>query len=88
MRLSEVVAYCWLKQAFLAFIVLWFRDNELFQLITRGNIAYELCRPSGMYGLWYAKLLGPAAVQRFASLPADLAGALVSATALQARAAA
>lgn len=57
MSLSEVVAYCWLKQAFLAFIVLWLRDNELFQLITSGNIAYELCRPSGIYGLWYAKLL-------------------------------
>lgn len=55
--LSEVVAYSWLKQAFLAFIALWLRDNELFQLITSGNIAYELCRPNGIYSLWYAKLL-------------------------------
>ncbi|GGG64122.1 ABC transporter permease [Paenibacillus radicis (ex Gao et al. 2016)] len=57
MTLSEVITYTWLKQAFLAFVVLWLRDNELFQLITSGNIAYELCRPSGLYGLWYAKLL-------------------------------
>jgi len=57
MTLSEVITYTWLKQAFLALIVLWLRDNELFQLITSGNIAYELCRPSGIYGLWYAKLL-------------------------------
>lgn len=57
MTLSQVITYTWLKQAFLAFIVLWLRDNELFQLITSGNIAYELCRPSGIYGLWYAKLL-------------------------------
>lgn len=57
MTLPELVTYTWLKQAFLAFIVLWLRDNELFQLITSGNIAYELCRPSGIYGLWYAKLL-------------------------------
>ncbi|XID95493.1 ABC transporter permease [Paenibacillaceae bacterium WGS1546] len=57
MSLGELVAYVWLQQAFLAFIALWFRDNELFQLITSGNIAYELCRPSGLYGLWYAKLL-------------------------------
>ncbi|MFF2093194.1 ABC transporter permease [Paenibacillus sp. NPDC058174] len=57
MTLSEVITYTWLKQAFLAFVVLWLRDNELFQLITSGNIAYELCRPNGLYGLWYAKLL-------------------------------
>lgn len=57
MTLAEVVSYTWLKQAFLAFIMLWFRDNELFQLITSGNMAYELCRPTGMYEFWYAKLL-------------------------------
>ncbi|MGO4545698.1 ABC transporter permease [Paenibacillus sp. 2TAB23] len=55
--LKQLITYVWLQQAFLAFIMLWFRDNELFQLITSGNIAYELCRPSGIYGLWYAKLL-------------------------------
>ncbi len=55
--LEQLIAYVWLQQAFLALVMLWFRDNELFQLITSGNIAYELCRPSGIYGLWYAKLL-------------------------------
>ena len=55
--LSQLIAYVWIQQAFLSFIMLWFRDNELFQLITSGNIAYELCRPSGLYGFWYAKLL-------------------------------
>lgn len=55
--LQELTAYIWLQQAFLALIMLWFRDNELFDLITTGNIAYELCRPSGIYGFWYAKLL-------------------------------
>lgn len=63
MSLPQLVAYIWLQQAFLSFIGLWFRDNELFQLITTGNIAYELCRPSDLYGLWYAKLLA----QRLAS---------------------
>lgn len=61
--LSQLITYVWLQQAFLAFVMLWFRDNELFQLITSGNVAYELCRPSGIYGLWYAKLLA----QRLAS---------------------
>jgi ABC-2 type transport system permease protein len=55
--LKELITYIWLQQAFLAFIMLWFRDNELFHLITSGNIAYELCRPCDMYGFWYAKLL-------------------------------
>ena len=63
MSLSQVITYMWLQQSFLAFIMLWFRDNELFQLITTGNIAYELCRPNEIYGFWYAKLLA----QRLAS---------------------
>ncbi len=61
MELSQLVSYIWLQQAFLVFIVLWYRDGELFNLITSGNIAYELCRPSGLYEFWYAKLLA----QRF-----------------------
>lgn len=61
--LNELISYLWLQQSFLAFVALWFRDQELFNLITNGNIAYELCRPSGLYGLWYARLLA----QRLAS---------------------
>jgi len=55
--LKEIITYIWLQQAFLVFITMWFRDNELFDLITSGNIAYELCRPCELYGFWYAKLL-------------------------------
>ncbi|RKN86792.1 ABC transporter permease [Paenibacillus ginsengarvi] len=57
MTLTQLIVYLWLQQSFLAFIMLWFRDNELFDLITTGNIAYELCRPADIYGFWYAKLL-------------------------------
>lgn len=57
MTLPQLITYIWLQQSFLALIMLWFRDNELFQLITSGNIAYELCRPADLYGFWYAKLL-------------------------------
>nr|WP_263323834.1 ABC transporter permease [Neobacillus sp. Marseille-Q6967] len=56
-QLNELITYIWLQQAFLVFVMLWFRDNELFDLITSGNIAYELCRPYDLYGFWYAKLL-------------------------------
>lgn len=55
--LRELIQVIWLQQSFLVFIMLWVRDNELFNLITSGNIAYELCRPADLYGLWYAKLL-------------------------------
>jgi len=57
MSLKQVVTYVWLQQAFLVFIALWVRDEEIFNLITSGNIAYELCRPCNIYGFWYAKLI-------------------------------
>ncbi|WP_423800384.1 ABC transporter permease [Neobacillus sp. SAB-20_R2A] len=55
--LTQIITYIWLQQAFLVFVTIWFRDAELFELITSGNIAYELCRPCELYGFWYAKLL-------------------------------
>jgi ABC-2 type transport system permease protein len=55
--LKDLVAYMWLQQAFLSFVMLWFRDNTIFQMIATGNIAYELCRPCNIYEFWYAKLL-------------------------------
>jgi ABC-2 type transport system permease protein len=55
--LRQLIQVVWLQQSFLVFIMLWYRDNELFNLITSGNIAYELCRPTDLYGLWYAKLI-------------------------------
>ncbi|MCC2683284.1 MAG: putative transporter permease protein [Paenibacillaceae bacterium] len=56
--LEQVVSYSWLRQAFLAFVALWFRDSEIFQLITSGNVAYELCRPCRLYEFWFSKLVG------------------------------
>jgi ABC-2 type transport system permease protein len=53
----ELIQVLWLQQGFLVFIMLWFRDNELINLITSGNIAYELCRPTNLYSFWYAKLI-------------------------------
>lgn len=53
----ELVQVIWLQQSFLVFIMLWYRDSELFNLITNGNIAYELCRPIDLYSFWYSKLI-------------------------------
>ncbi|WP_425449038.1 ABC transporter permease [Dethiothermospora halolimnae] len=55
--LNQLIQMIWLQQSFLAFIMLWLRDKELANLITSGNIAYELCRPTNIYNLWYAKLI-------------------------------
>lgn len=52
----QLAGYVWLQQAFLAFVALWFRDNELLQLIVSGNVAYELCRPQDLYAFWFARL--------------------------------
>lgn len=62
--LQDLITYVWLQQVFLSFIMLWFRDQELFDLITSGNIAYELCRPMDLYPHWYSKLMA----QRVASV--------------------
>ena len=53
---SDLVTYVWLQQAFLAFIFLYDWDTELFDMITNGNISYELCRPINLYQIWYVKL--------------------------------
>jgi ABC-2 type transport system permease protein len=53
----ELIQVLWLQQGFLVFIMLWYRDTELINLITSGNIAYELVRPTDLYGFWYAKLI-------------------------------
>lgn len=55
--LHQLIQVLWLQQSFLVFVMLWFKDNEIIDLITSGNIAYELCRPSDLYGFWYAKLI-------------------------------
>lgn len=54
---QHLVNYMWLQQAFLTLIALWIRDNDFFNLIATGDIAYELCRPVSIYRFWYSKLL-------------------------------
>lgn len=70
-KFNQLVDYIWLQQAFLALIMAWYRDNELFKLITSGNLSYELCRPINLYNFWFAKLTAKrlaAALLRFAPI--------------------
>jgi ABC-2 type transport system permease protein len=57
MSVAQTASYIWLQQAFLVFVALWYRDADLFSLITTGNVAYELCRPTNLYLFWYVRLL-------------------------------
>jgi len=55
MEFSDLSCYIWMQQAFLAIFMAWFFDNDIFDSITSGNIAYELCRPCDLYSMWFVK---------------------------------
>ena len=53
MSFQQIASYLWLQQAFLALFMVWFFENDIFQAITEGGIAYELCRPADLYIMWF-----------------------------------
>lgn len=55
MSFQATVSYIWLQQAFLAFFSAWMLENEIFDTISNGNIAYELCRPVNIYNMWFSR---------------------------------
>lgn len=55
MAFPALVNYIWLQQAFLALYMIWFWEMELFDLITTGDAAYELCRPIRLYDMWFVR---------------------------------
>lgn len=55
MSFSATASYIWLQQAFLAFFAAWMMENEIFDSIVNGNIAYELCRPISIYNMWFSR---------------------------------
>lgn len=57
MTFEKLTTYIWLQQAFLALFMAWFFDNEIFDSISSGNVAYELCRPTGLYEMWFVRSL-------------------------------
>jgi len=54
MAFPQVASYVWLGQALLAMLP-WNFDRELAAMVRSGAVAYELCRPIDLYGLWYAR---------------------------------
>lgn len=57
MSLEELTSYLWLNQAFFAMIYVYHKDNEIINMIKKGDIAYELCRPQNLYFMWFIRIL-------------------------------
>lgn len=57
MAFDHLVSYIWLRQGLLALLNSWTFEHDLFNLILNGNVAYELCRPVSLYGMWFARTL-------------------------------
>ena len=55
MSFSATASYLWLQQAFLALFAVWMMENEIFDAIVNGDIAYEMCRPVSVYRMWFAR---------------------------------
>lgn len=55
MSFTALSSYIWMQQAFLALFMTWFLENEIFDSIQNGNIAYELCRPINLYNMWFMR---------------------------------
>jgi ABC-2 type transport system permease protein len=55
MTFTALTSYIWMQQAFLALYMTWFLENEIFDAIKDGNIAYELCRPIDIYNMWFVR---------------------------------
>lgn len=55
MSFEALASYIWLQQASLALFMPWAWDMSLFDSITNGDVAYELCRPVRLYNMWFVK---------------------------------
>lgn len=54
--LEQLISYVWLKQAFYT-IISASTDSEIRTMIEKGNISYELCKPTNIYWMWFFKTL-------------------------------
>ncbi len=57
MGMEALAAYVWLQQAFLTFFALWNWEWEIIDSVRTGSVAYELVRPTDLYGMWMARSL-------------------------------
>ncbi len=58
MEMQALSSYIWLQQGFLALFSVGMFENDIFQSITKGDVAYELCRPCDLYFMWFFRNVG------------------------------
>ncbi len=58
MQMQALSNYVWLQQGLLALFMAWILENDIFEMITHGNVAYELCRPCDLYNMWIFRNMG------------------------------
>lgn len=58
MQMQALSNYVWLQQGLLALFMAWIFENDIFEMITQGNVAYELCRPCDLYNMWIFRNMG------------------------------
>ncbi len=56
MTMNQLTTYLWLNQAFFALIYVYHKDNEIINMIKKGDISYELCRPVNLYHMWFIRI--------------------------------
>jgi ABC-2 type transport system permease protein len=56
MSFTQVVGYVWLSQATLALFP-WGVDADIREAVRTGSVAYELCRPLDLYGVWFCRAM-------------------------------
>lgn len=65
MTFQATATYIWLQQAFLALFQPWSFEGEILESIQSGSVGYELCRPLGIYNMWYARTVAYRASSAF-----------------------
>lgn len=55
MTFSQLSAYIWIQQSTIALLMVWFLENDIFEEITSGSVAYSLVRPLDLYVMWFTK---------------------------------
>lgn len=55
MSFQATATYMWLQQALLALFQSWGFENDIFESVQSGTVAYELCRPVSVYGMWFSR---------------------------------
>lgn len=78
MTLAQTVTYIWLGQALLG-IMPWNGDAEVQELVRTGNVAYEICRPVDLYGMWFSRCVAlRAAPTALRAIPVMLGAAMLA----------